>query len=334
MDETESADKIDVSPDLFTKTPQDLSLECAICLDLLHKPAFSPCGHAFCFWCLNSSMNLFVSTCPLCMSKYAYLPNVCESIHSIVQILFPETYAERDANMKRDHEQHAQSPSVTRTLDPSMSDKEKIRQLLSCCSCHEIAKRPMVMNCGAVVCSNCFKISQRKGPKLKCPRQDCITPLPESTEIQPSAVVKELIRCAFPTVDHESDEGPSGIDIGQEERVGSVDEDPTQPKTEEEKAQDEPHGPIPRPQIHLGVGCDGCGMFPIKGKRYQCLDCPESVGFDLCGRCYDKHKETRGHLAGRFNQNHRLDHRMKLMNPDPELLSYLYTMMLQHQGGQ
>ena len=48
------------------------------------------------------------------------------------------------------------------------------------------------------------------------------------------------------------------------------------------------------------VGCDACGLYPIKGRRYTCTDCPDKVGFDLCGKCHDKEL----HITGRFNQQH------------------------------
>lgn len=48
------------------------------------------------------------------------------------------------------------------------------------------------------------------------------------------------------------------------------------------------------------VGCDSCGLYPIKGHRYKCQDCPDKVGFDLCGKCFDRGL----HITGRFNQQH------------------------------
>lgn len=48
------------------------------------------------------------------------------------------------------------------------------------------------------------------------------------------------------------------------------------------------------------MGCDSCGLYPIKGRRYKCQDCPDKVGFDLCGKCYDRGL----HITGRFNQQH------------------------------
>ena len=57
-----------------------------------------------------------------------------------------------------------------------------------------------------------------------------------------------------------------------------------------------------RAQLHHAcrVGCDSCGLYPIKGRRFKCQDCPDKVGFDLCGQCCDRGL----HITGRFNQQH------------------------------
>lgn len=52
-------------------------------------------------------------------------------------------------------------------------------------------------------------------------------------------------------------------------------------------------------------------MYPIIGDRYKCEDCFEEVGFDLCGECYN----TRSKRPGRFNQQHRPEHKFKLVLP-------------------
>lgn len=65
--------------------------------------------------------------------------------------------------------------------------------------------------------------------------------------------------------------------------------------------------PLPEiPFVHFGVGCDGCGLYPIEGRAYQCMDCPETIGFDLCEDCIG-----RSGKMGRFNQNHTPEHTMK-----------------------
>ncbi|GMH27926.1 hypothetical protein Nepgr_029769 [Nepenthes gracilis] len=72
--------------------------------------------------------------------------------------------------------------------------------------------------------------------------------------------------------------------------------------------------------VHLAVGCDSCGMFPIVGDRYKCKDCVEAIGFDLCGDCYN----TQSKLPGRFNQQHTPDHRLELI----KLSDFTHNLML------
>ncbi|AQK72704.1 E3 ubiquitin-protein ligase PRT1 [Zea mays] len=74
--------------------------------------------------------------------------------------------------------------------------------------------------------------------------------------------------------------------------------------------------------IHIGVGCDSCGVYPIRGKRYKCQDCTELIGFDLCEACYNSSSK----LPGRFNQRHTPNHRMEVDN------SALVHRILRHHG--
>ncbi|KAK1265926.1 E3 ubiquitin-protein ligase PRT1 [Acorus gramineus] len=62
--------------------------------------------------------------------------------------------------------------------------------------------------------------------------------------------------------------------------------------------------------VHIQVGCDSCGAYPIIGKRHNCKDCVEKIGFDLCGDCY----ENRSTLPGRFNQQHTPEHIFELID--------------------
>lgn len=66
------------------------------------------------------------------------------------------------------------------------------------------------------------------------------------------------------------------------------------------------------PKVHIGVGCDFCGMYPIIGERYKCTNCKEKMGFDLCGGCYNSSSK----LPGRFNQQHTPEHKFENVSLD------------------
>jgi hypothetical protein len=54
----------------------------------------------------------------------------------------------------------------------------------------------------------------------------------------------------------------------------------------------------------------GCGLYPIAGARWRCKECPEKVGFDLCGQCYG-YQVHRQVSTGRFNQSHLPEHELE-----------------------
>ncbi|KAI8599903.1 hypothetical protein EDD21DRAFT_378567 [Dissophora ornata] len=57
---------------------------------------------------------------------------------------------------------------------------------------------------------------------------------------------------------------------------------------------------------HLGYACDSCGVEPILGVRYSCMDCEELGGTDLCGPCYN---------SGEYhNELHLLSHRFQAID--------------------
>lgn len=40
--------------------------------------------------------------------------------------------------------------------------------------------------------------------------------------------------------------------------------------------------------VHLGYKCDGCGVEPIRGARWACVECPAHRSVDLCRQCWNK----------------------------------------------
>ncbi|KAF9437918.1 ZZ-type zinc finger-containing protein 3 [Entomortierella beljakovae] len=64
---------------------------------------------------------------------------------------------------------------------------------------------------------------------------------------------------------------------------------------------------------HLGYSCDSCGVEPILGIRYSCIDCIELGGTDLCGPCFN---------SGEYhNELHLLSHQFQAIE-SAEVPSY------------
>lgn len=62
--------------------------------------------------------------------------------------------------------------------------------------------------------------------------------------------------------------------------------------------------------VHFGVGCDGCGLWPIRGEGWYDAECPDKTGFHLCDACYNYGFQRRV-ISGKFNQQHRPKSEMK-----------------------
>ena len=76
-------------------------------------------------------------------------------------------------------------------------------------------------------------------------------------------------------------------------------------------------------EIHCCVRCDGCGMFPLVGKRFKCKECPN---FDFCEKCLEKNKETHKHefdlIAAKkrhFHPNNKIINRINRINQAKKL---------------
>eukprot|EP00127_Corallochytrium_limacisporum_P005539 Clim_evm56s207 gene=Clim_evmTU56s207 len=73
------------------------------------------------------------------------------------------------------------------------------------------------------------------------------------------------------------------------------------------------NGNLDESDHHIGYACDGCGIEPIIGPRYECISCREAapagteVSVDFCSVCHDK--QVRGdtwiHLRGHRQKIHK-----------------------------
>ncbi|CAO2039713.1 unnamed protein product [Urochloa humidicola] len=307
----------------------DPQFMCCVCLDLLYKPVVISCGHMSCFWCVHQAMHSFQeSHCAVCRQPYKHFPSICQLMHHLLLKLEPADYKRREKeileaeerietyspqiievlNLKNNvandeefrNEDSKTGPAQEVSLNGSIVDehpkKIKLEDVL-CPLCKEMLYQPAVLNCGHVYCISCLPSLNEEA--LKC------------------HVCGSLHPGDFPNVcldlDHFLEEY---FPVEYESRGQKVQSKKGQFNREESSSGTSSAKGSSRAQdddildIHVSVGCDSCGVYPIRGERYKCQDCTELIGFDLCGACY----KSSSKLPGRFNQQHTPDHRMELDN--------------------
>ena len=102
-------------------------------------------------------------------------------------------------------------------------------------------------------------------------------------------------RYTFDPRSHSSeDEEPEFVYGSEDEEEAGVEEEEEEDEGEEEEealtgAVPEGIDPntIPRPDpdtfVHVAVGCDACGVYPIRGRRFRCVDAsPDTIPWSTC----------------------------------------------------
>ncbi|XP_050207061.1 E3 ubiquitin-protein ligase PRT1 [Mercurialis annua] len=315
------------------------SFLCSICLDLLFKPIVLSCGHISCFWCVHKSMSgLGESNCPICRHTYNYFPNICEMLHALLLKLYPVAYRRREEQtLLEEKEMGSFSPQLdnitygspdNRECDPcdhvcssttvlesnSYSEpcftKEQecngnCKQLsisdAQCNACKQLLFRPVFLNCGHGYCESCISCNDGM---LRC--QVCHS-------LHPTDFPKVSLE-----LDHFLEEQFSrdyamrrdGVQLSNIKMENPTSFSAIASKKGFSVVHSKLNGELSRSKIHIGVGCDFCGMYPVTGDRYRCKDCVEEIGFDLCEDCYN----TRSKRPGRFNQKHTPEHKFERIN--------------------
>jgi hypothetical protein len=170
-----------------------------------------------------------------------------------------------------------------------------------CGLCKELLYKPLVLNCGHVYCESCII---NPSNMINCQACQCV---------QPNGFPKVCL-----VLDHFLEDRFSIEYTARRSAVlnlaGSQCGNSTKRSTEDQEPDAE-HSRFKQlrlgKKVHVGFGCDHCGLCPITGKRYHCNDCIESPGFDLCELCYDNRSSNR---PGRFNLQHKLEHELKLVD--------------------
>ncbi|XP_024030063.1 E3 ubiquitin-protein ligase PRT1 isoform X2 [Morus notabilis] len=168
-----------------------------------------------------------------------------------------------------------------------------------CVECKQLLFHPVALNCGHVYCESC--LIHLCDENIKCRVCESLHPTGFPKVFQELC---QFLEERFPI------EYALRRDAVQLKQVNSKHESLITCSTKADKqAHNVQQWSDPSSNVHFSVGCDSCGMFPIIGERYNCKDCVEEIGFDLCGDCYN----TSSKLPGRFNQRHTPEHRFELL---------------------
>eukprot|EP00906_Rhabdomonas_costata_P013199 RCo018975 len=280
-------------------------LQCGICFELLCRPVALLCGHTACRTCLFRSMNGYgpCSCCPFCRGPFEHLPTVCEALDGTLAALLSRHYTARLA------EDVLCGPEAASTA-AAPERGSSLRALLSCVRCTRVLRRPVVLTCGHSVCWDCARAvgGAQVGAGETCPR--CERVPPGGWPSRPCLVLEEVVRRLLPSraVDFLAEpDSPADPAWPPAQRVDPEHAQANSQRLVVRRLQDVQIPPEEFVWYH--VGCDGCGRYPLRGRRFQCTHplCRREDGgntFDLCESCHAR----RVCSTGRFGQNHHLDH--------------------------
>mmetsp|Transcript_28607 Transcript_28607/g.54704 ORF Transcript_28607/g.54704 Transcript_28607/m.54704 type:complete len:424 (-) Transcript_28607:398-1669(-) len=307
------------------------ALGCPICHEVLFRPVINPCGHWTCHLCSHLAMKPdSASTCCLCRREYCHFAAVCAQMSQTLAKLFPEDTQrlakERDAGVTRMYS--ADEPASVTHQDAGAAHEAASLSVsqFSCGACKRLLVHPVALNCGCLCCLHCAY------PELdrSSTAASGATPVPRcvvcgARNVAPPEVctpLAELFSKAFPQQTAQrlaelAEQAPRPAPPGPED----LHRDQPRQHHEEARGGGEEAGtsgegastapPNLSRQVHNGVGCDLCGLYPIRGARFQCADCPQEIGFDLCGQCNQDVAAMGASVRGRFNQLHDPSHKMR-----------------------
>jgi len=322
---------------------------CPVCLELMYKPTIaSPCAHAACFWCAHRAMNSFSpSSCPLCRSVFCHQAAVCAPLHRFIQASFPAEAAAREAEVLAEEAGSGVASMEVVAADGKEGPLSPGAWACAAPACGRLVARPTALLCGHVVCAACVPTGRACPACGRVARavgggSDAAAPHPPHPP-RPCPLLAGVVGGLFPgayAARCAGDGGGGGEGGGGGPGAAPAAPSPPPPAAPPLPAVEAaaatatppplPHPPPPpprppppaarRPFTHFGVGCDTCGAYPIQGARWKCADCPEAIGFDVCGECV---AGGAGGGAGRFAQAHTPAHRLVEVPPVRGLLHLL-----------
>ena len=96
---------------------------CPICLDLLHEPVLTSCGHDFCRACIDESLAHDLESCPICRNEFE--SSMPYSLNPRLHKQLAELYPEDSSRRKRMRDER--DAEVANNQQPQNSRRRRLR---------------------------------------------------------------------------------------------------------------------------------------------------------------------------------------------------------------
>lgn len=249
----------------------------------LYMPVVTAQGVAYSYVAL---LGMFVSaeglpSCATTGEKIAFFPSVCRALHFFLLSEYKELMKARqkqdEAEMTTKFGFHM---PVVEDLSATQARDDGLLQELFCAVTGKLAFRPCVLSSGTVVSASAIP----KSGFGQDPDRLVACALHGQAPAECGALTK-VLQLRFSQL-HE-DRKLIAVETKEkaEYACGGWNVDTTSSE-----------------HIFWGHGCDGCGMWPIRGDAWEDAECKDRAGFNLCDACHKVgfHKRV---VTGKFGQD-------------------------------
>lgn len=260
-------------------------------------PVITTEGVAYSFAALFEMFMSAQGGLPLCKATQEpirFFPGVCLPLHYFMMSEFRTSMRGRKQQDEADMFEKFGLPMPAHAEAPEDESDGGWMELFQCVVSEELVYEPCALSSGSIVSA----YSVPEGGFKKDPDRLVACAL-HGQAPKNCLALEAMIKTKFPKEygQRANDLAKQGIQATAKHATGSYNQ----------FAQDE--------YIYWGLGCDGCGLWPIVGKAWTDADCPDKAGFHLCDSCY-KFGYHRRVITGKFNQNHMPKNQMVLVPMD------------------
>eukprot|EP01095_Lingulamoeba_sp_RSL-Kostka_P002320 TRINITY_DN13174_c0_g1_i1.p1 TRINITY_DN13174_c0_g1~~TRINITY_DN13174_c0_g1_i1.p1 ORF type:complete len:377 (+),score=79.49 TRINITY_DN13174_c0_g1_i1:107-1237(+) len=314
---------------------------CNICKKLLDNPVAVPCGCLFCKKCFNDELSLEDNEneeesnsnndnvedkkykCPSCSKIFRIKPEISlefkkfiEKIHDLEEEIINPSIKKMKQYL--DEKEISNNHCIEKNELTKLYNRTKINNLFKpddfkCCICLDLVFKACILPCGHIFGFYCIFKSHglNFNPNNYCPlcRKEYYSMPSQNAKLHsffqsyfPDIYKKRFKEDIeeFETILHQnySSDNEENKEEGAQDPIDENSINSDNPTNNDDIMLEESKDDY----VHYGCGCDGCGVYPIIGRRFTCTDCVESIGFDLCNDCFLARDQLIN--LGKFDQKH------------------------------